>query len=45
MPIIFASSLLMFPSLLFNYLDKMFPGHPVINGLHEAFTRGHLLHL
>jgi preprotein translocase subunit SecY len=40
MPIIFASSLLMFPSLLFNYLAAQFPNSHFWAGLHEAFTRG-----
>ena len=40
MPIIFASSLLMFPSILFNWLDGHYPNNAVFHGLHDAFTRG-----
>ena len=40
MPIIFASSLLMFPSLLFNWLAQQFPNSTLWTGLHDAFTRG-----
>ncbi len=30
MPIIFASSLLMFPSLLFNWLAQLYPGQRIL---------------
>jgi preprotein translocase subunit SecY len=39
MPIIFASSLLMFPSLIFTQLDRVFP-NAVTSGLNDAFGRG-----
>jgi len=39
MPIIFASSLLMFPSLIFAQLANSFP-NALWTGLHDAFTRG-----
>ena len=39
MPIIFASSLLMFPSLLFSGLDRAYP-NTVFAPLHEMFMRG-----
>ena len=39
MPIIFASSLLMFPSLLFSGLDRAYP-NTIWAPLHEAFMRG-----
>ncbi|MGD9721866.1 MAG: preprotein translocase subunit SecY [Pirellulales bacterium] len=39
MPIIFASSLLMFPSLLFSQLARIFP-NTVLTGLSDAFVRG-----
>ncbi len=37
MPIIFASSLLLFPTFLFGYLAQRYPG---MSGLKDAFTRG-----
>jgi preprotein translocase subunit SecY len=40
MPIIFASSLLMFPNLIFSYLARLYPNVAFWNGLNEAFTRG-----
>ncbi len=40
MPIIFASSLLMFPSLLFSWLVAQYPQSHLWSGLHDAFTRG-----
>jgi len=40
MPIIFASSLLMFPSLLFNALAQSYPDVSLITGLHDVFQRG-----
>jgi preprotein translocase subunit SecY len=40
MPIIFASSLLLFPQMLFQYLGNAYPGNSVLNALHESFTRG-----
>jgi preprotein translocase subunit SecY len=39
MPIIFASSLLMFPSLLFTSMANAYPSS-IWSGLNEAFTRG-----
>lgn len=40
MPIIFASSLLLFPSMLFAYLARVFHTSSLWNGLNDAFTRG-----
>jgi preprotein translocase subunit SecY len=40
MPIIFASSLLLFPQFLFQYLSRAFPENGVLLGLYESFTRG-----
>ena len=40
MPIIFASSLLMFPSILFSYLTRLYPNNVLLSGLHDSFTRG-----
>jgi preprotein translocase subunit SecY len=40
MPIIFASSLLMFPSLLFSGLAQAYPNVALWTGLHDVFTRG-----
>jgi preprotein translocase subunit SecY len=40
MPIIFASSLLLFPQFLFQYLARAFPQSGVLQGLYESFTRG-----
>jgi preprotein translocase subunit SecY len=40
MPIIFASSLLMFPSLLFSGLAQAYPNVALVTGLHDVFTRG-----
>jgi preprotein translocase subunit SecY len=40
MPIIFASSLLLFPQLLFQYLSMAFPGNVVLTSLHDSFQRG-----
>jgi preprotein translocase subunit SecY len=40
MPIIFASSLLLFPQFLFQYLARSFPQSGVLQGLYESFTRG-----
>jgi preprotein translocase subunit SecY len=40
MPIIFASSLLMFPSLLFSALAQSYPEVSLITGLHDVFQRG-----
>jgi preprotein translocase subunit SecY len=40
MPIIFASSLLMFPSLLFSSLSNIFRDTPIWAELADAFTRG-----
>jgi preprotein translocase subunit SecY len=40
MPIIFASSLLLFPSVLFNVFQQWMPSSPVLNALHDSFQRG-----
>ena len=40
MPIIFASSLLLFPQMFFQYLSGAFPGSDVLRSLHDSFTRG-----
>ncbi|MGI9176513.1 MAG: preprotein translocase subunit SecY [Pirellulales bacterium] len=40
MPIIFASSLLLFPQLIFQYLSNAFPGSDVLRALHDSFMRG-----
>ena len=40
MPIIFASSLLLFPQLIFQYLSTAFPGSDVLRTLHDSFMRG-----
>ncbi len=40
MPIIFASSLLLFPQLIFQYLSNAFPGNDVLRVLHDSFMRG-----
>ncbi|MFM8953540.1 MAG: preprotein translocase subunit SecY, partial [Planctomycetaceae bacterium] len=40
MPLIFASSLLLFPQLLFQYLGSVFPGNAVLASLHDSFQRG-----
>jgi preprotein translocase subunit SecY len=40
MPIIFASSLLLFPQFLFQYLSRSFPENNVVRGIYESFTRG-----
>jgi preprotein translocase subunit SecY len=40
MPIIFASSLLLFPQMLFQYLHNANPGSAVLGSLHDSFTRG-----
>jgi preprotein translocase subunit SecY len=40
MPIIFASSLLLFPQMFFQYLSNAYPGNAVLAGLHDSFTRG-----
>jgi preprotein translocase subunit SecY len=40
MPIIFASSLLLFPQLIFQYLSNAFPGNDVLRTLHDSFMRG-----
>ena len=47
MPIIFASSLLLFPQLLFQYLSNAFPTSDVLRALHDSFMRGqsHRSHL
>jgi preprotein translocase subunit SecY len=40
MPIIFASSLLMFPMFMFRYLASTWPSSEVLGTLHDAFQRG-----
>jgi preprotein translocase subunit SecY len=40
MPIIFASSLLMFPTLLFSQFASWYPNNSFWQGMHDAFTRG-----
>jgi preprotein translocase subunit SecY len=40
MPIIFASSLLMFPSLLFTQLNSAFPTNSFLTAMHDVFQRG-----
>jgi preprotein translocase subunit SecY len=40
MPIIFASSLLLFPQMIFQYLHNAYPGSSVLGALHDSFTRG-----
>ncbi len=40
MPIIFASSLLMFPSIIFTQLAASLSQRALWSGLHDAFTRG-----
>ncbi|MFO0915707.1 MAG: preprotein translocase subunit SecY [Pirellulales bacterium] len=40
MPIIFASSLLMFPNMLLQWLQSIFPTSALIGGLASAFTSG-----
>ena len=43
MPIIFASSLLLFPQLLFQYLSNAFPTSDLLRTLHDSFMRGQSL--
>ncbi|MEI6036604.1 MAG: preprotein translocase subunit SecY [Planctomycetota bacterium] len=40
MPIIFASSLLLFPQMLFQYLHNANPSSAILGSLHDSFTRG-----
>jgi preprotein translocase subunit SecY len=40
MPIIFASSLLLFPQMFFQYLSGAFPSSDLLRSLYESFTRG-----
>lgn len=40
MPIIFASSLLLFPQMFFQYLARANPGNSVLGALQDSFTRG-----
>ncbi|RZO65605.1 MAG: preprotein translocase subunit SecY, partial [Phycisphaeraceae bacterium] len=40
MPIIFASSLLLFPQMFFQYVSSAYPGNTVLAALHDSFTRG-----
>jgi preprotein translocase subunit SecY len=39
MPIIFASSLLLFPSMILQYLSGAYPTHPLLKSLEELFHR------
>jgi preprotein translocase subunit SecY len=39
MPIIFASSLLLFPSMILQYLSSAYPNHPWIKSLEDLFHR------
>jgi preprotein translocase subunit SecY len=40
MPIIFASSLLLFPQMFFQYLSSAFPGSDLLRSLYDSFSRG-----
>ncbi len=40
MPIIFASSLLLFPAFFFTWLLRAFPNHPWLYNLEQSFHRG-----
>jgi preprotein translocase subunit SecY len=40
MPIIFASSLLLFPSVVFTYVAKAYPGSGMLTALEQSFRRG-----
>ncbi len=40
MPIIFASSLLLFPQMLFQWLSTAYPGNAVLSAIHDSFQRG-----
>jgi len=40
MPIIFASSLMIFPNVLFNWLSSTWQGNVILDGLSTAFQRG-----
>jgi preprotein translocase subunit SecY len=40
MPIIFASSLLLFPQMLFQWLSAAYPGNAVLSAIHDSFQRG-----
>jgi preprotein translocase subunit SecY len=39
MPIIFASSLLLFPTMIFQYLASAYPNHPALKSIEELFHR------
>ena len=43
MPIIFASSLLLFPQMIFQYLAGAYPGSSILASLQDSFTRGQSL--
>jgi len=43
MPIIFASSLLLFPQVLFQALYRAYPGNAILTALHNSFTRSESL--
>jgi preprotein translocase subunit SecY len=40
MPIIFASSLLLFPQVFFNWMSHLYPTSWIWNSLHDSFHRG-----
>ncbi|MEI6255109.1 MAG: preprotein translocase subunit SecY [Planctomycetota bacterium] len=40
MPIIFASSLLLFPQMFFQYLHNSYPSSTLLGAVHDSFTRG-----
>lgn len=40
MPIVFASSLLLFPMMIFNFLRDVFPNSTIMNALADSFRRG-----
>lgn len=40
MPIVFASSLLLFPMMIFNYVRDLFPNSTIANVLADSFRRG-----
>src|SRR5207247_2389284 len=45
MPIIFAQSLMMFPTVMFGWLSGRFPGHPVIDFFNDEFKRGSFIYI
>jgi len=44
MPIIFASSLMIFPDVLFGWLARTFPANETLRSVHEAFQSGSYVH-